>query len=166
MVPSIVKPGLRLACGCLSLGLLILLVGCKGSSRGAQHAEVTGKVTFKGKPLPGGRISFADLKKGFASTGVIDESGNYQIKAPVGEMKISVDNSMLEQRRFGGGAPKMQHPKPPGSETDEAPIKGQYVNLPSQYRDPAASGLSYTVKPGSQTHDIDLSDSPPPASGK
>jgi hypothetical protein len=34
--------------------------------------------------------------------------------------------------------------------------------IPSQYQDPQTSGLKYTVKPGTQTHDIELSDNPSP----
>lgn len=158
MVPSIVRPGLRLACGCLSIGLLILMTGCGKGSRGAQHAEVSGKVVFQGKPLPGGRISFVTAKEGLATTAIIDENGNYKIDAPVGDVKISVDNSALQKSRFGGGPPpKMHHPRPPGSEAEDQPLKGQFVELPSQYKDPGSSGLTYTVKPGPQTHDVELS---------
>jgi hypothetical protein len=38
------------------------------------------------------------------------------------------------------------------------------VDLPNKYLDPAASGLTYTVTPGSQTHDIELSSKTPPTS--
>ena len=33
-------------------------------------------------------------------------------------------------------------------------------NLPQQYQDPQTSGLKFTVQPGSQTHDIELSANP------
>ena len=33
---------------------------------------------------------------------------------------------------------------------------GKYVPIPPRYRDPEKSGLTYTVRAGSQTHDIEL----------
>ncbi len=140
---------------CLALGLLVLSAGCKTSARSAKSTEVTGKVTFNGNPLPGGRIVFQTVSGGFASTGDIDESGNYTINAPVGEVQISIDNTMLTQRM------ETPHPKRPGAE-DAKPLKGKFVRLPARYRDITRSGLKYTVKPGPapQTHDIELNNTP------
>lgn len=161
----ILKPGLRLSCGCLSLGLLILITGCGGVRKGEEQAEVSGRVLFQGKPLPGGRVSFVAVNGGIANSDFIDENGNYKIKAPIGDVKVGVDNSMLEPKRFGGGGPPkgLNHPRPPGQEAQEKPIKGQFVRIPEQYKDPSTSGLSYTVKKGAQTHDIELSNNPTPA---
>lgn len=52
----------------------------------------------------------------------------------------------------------------------EAPVGDVQIcvmneKIPSQYANPQASGLTYTVKPGSQTHDIELSANPSPAAG-
>jgi hypothetical protein len=144
-----------LACCCLSLGLLTLLVGCGDNPHSVEHAEVSGKVMFKGKPLPGGQVTFAAVKGGFASSGIIDDNGNYQIKAPVGDVQISVTNRML---RFGG-AKAQAHPKKAASGEGQLP-KGKWVAIPPSYEDPQTSGLTYTVKPGPQTHDIELSANP------
>jgi hypothetical protein len=176
------KPALRLGCGSLSLGLLILTAGCGGNPHAVDTAEVSGKVLFQGKGVTGGRVSFVSVKGGFPSSAIINEDGTYQIKAPVGEVRIGVDNSMLKPQGVGGGGkgpgkgggkgggqgggpPKgIAHPKGPNApEAKEQPvtIKGKWVAIPSQYADPGTSGLTYTVKPGSQTHDIDLSATPP-----
>jgi hypothetical protein len=166
------KPILRLACCCcLGCGLLTLIGGCGKSAKSAEHAEVTGKVLFQGKPLPGGQVKFVAVNGGFASSGIIDENGNYQINAPVGEVAIAVDNSMFEPPGGGGKAAKgaaagnapkkMEHPTRPDSEP-EKPIKGRWVSIPFSYYDPQQSGLKYTVKPGSQTHDIELKSTPIP----
>lgn len=161
MNSCIVKPGLRLTGGCLSLGLLILMAGCNNIRKGEEQAEVSGRVLFQGKPLPGGRVSFVAVNGGVGASETIDESGNYKIKAPIGDVKIGVDNSMLEPKRFGGGPPKsMKHPKPPNSSSDAKSVKGQYVRIPREYKDPSTSGLSYTVQKGAQTHDIELSNNP------
>ena len=51
---SCIKPGieravLRPACCCLSLGLLALAFGCSNNPHSVDHAEVSGKVLFRGK---------------------------------------------------------------------------------------------------------------------
>ncbi|QJW96441.1 hypothetical protein FTUN_3998 [Frigoriglobus tundricola] len=70
--------------------------------RSVDHAEVSGKVLLQGKPVPGGQVSFVAVNGGFAASGNIDENGIYQIKAPVGEVKITVTNSMLQARKGAG----------------------------------------------------------------
>ncbi|HEV3440232.1 MAG TPA: carboxypeptidase-like regulatory domain-containing protein [Gemmata sp.] len=169
----IVKPAIRLA-GCFSLlGLLTLIGGCSKNPQSVDHAEVSGKVLIEGKPVPGGQVSFVAVNGGFAASGNIDENGNYQIKAPVGEVIITVNNSMLQPRRGapskGPPAPKeLPHPKQSGVDeqpTKEQPMKGHWVSIPSRYTDSSSSDLKYTVKPGPQTYDIGLSATPSPPSG-
>jgi hypothetical protein len=151
------KLPLRPTCWCcLVIALLVLTAGCKGN-RSVEHADVTGKVLFRGKPLPGGRLTFVTVQGAFAITGTIDETGNYSIKAPVGEVQISVDNRMLQSKVT------TRHLKRPGAE--ETPIKGTFVRIPTRYAAPDSSGLNYTVKPGPQTHDIELNNDPDPVPG-
>jgi len=146
----------------LTLGLLVLVVGCSGKRKSAEYGEVSGRVFYKGSPLPGGRITFV-APDGYNGGDNIDEKGNYKISAPVGPVKIGVDNSMLLKggggggRRGGGsGAPaKMPSLKRPGSE-EAHQLPGRYVNIPDKYRHPDESGLTYTVQSGSQTHDVKL----------
>ncbi|HEY7314101.1 MAG TPA: hypothetical protein VH643_32420 [Gemmataceae bacterium] len=153
----------RLSCGCLFFALLFLAAGCNRQPRSAAHADVSGKVLLQGQPLPGGRVTFTAVKGGFSSTGDIKEDGSYRINAPVGEVMVGVDNSMLQKTRRG--APKQQpRLRPPGAE-EEHPIKGRWVNIPSQYSDPQTSGLKYTVTSGAQNHDIELAANPAPAPG-
>ncbi len=145
----------RLAClGCLLIGLFLIAAGCgSGRRRAAETADISGKVTYNGKPVTGGQVSFV-AEDGFASNGIIDEQGNYTVKAPVGNVKISVNNTMLQQRPEGG---KMgAGPRPNAPEPEK--MKGTYVQLPFKVLTPDASGLSYTVKPGQQTFDIQIRD--------
>lgn len=161
---------LRPACCGLSLGLLILVAGCGQTPHSVDHAEVSGKVLYQGQPLPGGRVNFLALNGGFASSANIDENGNYHIKAPVGETEISVTNLMLKSKtgpKKGSLAPKEADTKVKEAEgKGNQSLKGRYVKIPSHYEDPQKSGLKYTVKKGAQTHDIELTDNPPPAPGR
>ncbi len=164
MNSCIAKPILRMACCGLSLGLLILSAGCSRLGRSVEHAEVSGRVLFQGKPLPGGVVNFVAVNGAFANRGFIDENGNYTIKAPEGEVRIGVDNHMLANQPPPRERPKeektvrqkkvaeVQQDLPP-----QGPVKGYYVEIPRSYADPTTSGLTYTVKPGPQTHDIELS---------
>jgi hypothetical protein len=177
MNPCLVKFIFRLVCGCLVLELLTGTTGCTSKPREPALAEVSGKVLFKGRPLPGGTVTFTAVKGGFPSAGQIDENGNYQINAPVGEVVIGVDNGDFRPR-FEGGKGKSSpevlpqergRNKRPEFQEEAKPIKGRYVEIPERYADGSTSGLTYTVKPGPQTHDIELSDSvfaPPGAGGR
>jgi hypothetical protein len=162
------KPVLCLACYGLSIGLLAGLAGCGKNPRSTEHVEVSGNVLFQGNPLPGGEVKFVAVNGGFASTGIIDENGHYQVKAPVGEVEIGVTNRMLQpnrRRRGGLGSEETaSRPQKKGGDQQAQRVKGRWVNIPSSYADPHTSGLKYTVKPGPQTYDIELTanTAPPP----
>jgi hypothetical protein len=152
-------PATRLVCWCLLPCCLLLLAGgCRGR-RAAEHMEVSGRVLFKGEPLPGGKVSFV-ADDGFSAAGVIDEKGNYSIKAPTGPARISVDNRMLDPRSAvmnNASAQKGAGPRPGGPEPEK--LKGTYKQIPSKYYLPDQSGLTYEVtKETKQTHDIQLAD--------
>jgi hypothetical protein len=168
MNACVLSPVLCLACYGLAIGLLTALAGCSQRPRSADHVEVTGQVRFQGQPLPGGRVSFVAVNGGFASVGIIDENGHYQINAPVGEVEIGVSNQMLHpnrRQRGGRGAEEIASPRQKKAGGQQAQlVKGYWVNIPSSYADPHTSGLNYTVKPEPQTYDIELSAkaAPPP----
>ena len=141
--------------------------GCDNSGMGPQ-GEVSGKVTYQGKPLPGGQVTFV-TSKGYTFNAVIDPEGNYKRSVPVGEARVLVDNRMLLKSNEPS-KPDLRHPpgvKPPAgvkqddTGTSSVPtITGTYVPLPGKYSYPDASGLTYTVKSGTQTYNIDLSNQP------
>jgi len=146
----------RLACRwCLLFWLLVLAVGCATRQRSSEYTEVSGTVFYKGKPLPGGRVTFITVQGAFASSANIEENGHYKIQAPVGDVQIGVDNSMFATQS-SRPAPKNKPTvgKRPGAEEDPQPLKGRYVEMPSKYASPDQSGLTYKVEKGSQTHDI------------
>jgi len=144
--------------GCLPFCLLILASGCTQRKTSIEHAQVTGTVTYKGHPLPGGRVEFVAVEGAFASTAIIDENGKYDINAPVGPVKIAVDNRMIKPQR--GGKREPAHLRRPGAENPDAsasgPEQGVYEQIPSKYYSTDESELTYTVVPGPQTHEITL----------
>jgi hypothetical protein len=144
---------------CLVLCLLLLAPGCGGRRRSVDHADVSGKVTYNGKPVTGGEITFVTAE-GFASTGIIDPEGNYTIKAPVGPVKVSVNNQMIVTAAAGGKVLAKQKggsAARPGA-PEATPIKGKFMPLPPKYLKMDTTDLTYTVTSGSQTKDFDLKD--------
>jgi hypothetical protein len=98
----------------------------------------------KGKPLPGGFVTFFSAKDK-AVTGRVEADGTYEVRrVPVGPAKIAVKDL---GGGFGGGAPGLPGPR-------GAPA----VKIPVRFRSPEGSGLTYTVAPGPQRHDITLED--------
>jgi hypothetical protein len=144
--------------GCLLVCLLGLATGCS-TPKSTDMGEVSGTVTFNGKPLPGGRVTF--VSKGgqaFSTGGNIDENGHYKIEAPIGEVNVSVDNRMLgasSDRRGPSGPAERPNLKRPGSEAAK-PMAGHFVKIPEKYHSASESGLTFTIKKGSQTIDIPL----------
>jgi hypothetical protein len=140
----------RLARWSLLLLVLAFAYGCATKHK-YDTAEVTGKVTFKGKPLPGGSITFVAVKGGTATSGIIEESGDYKVSAPIGEVKIQVDNRSLEKKK-GPTGPILKRP----DQGEPNTAKGTYVAIPEKYYTADDTPLTYTVKSGSQIHDISL----------
>ena len=154
------RPAARLACWlCLLSGVLLAAVGCgERPPHSVDYAEVSGKVLYKGNPVPGGRVTFITPKWGFSGIADIDENGQYKGMSPVGDVLIGVDNWMLRPPKVEKGKkppPKVPSLKVPGEET-RPPLKGKYVPIPAKYADPSKSGLTFKVEKGTQTHDITL----------
>ena len=126
--------------------LALAAVGCGG------RGDVSGRVLYKGAPLPAGRVTF--VCEGGTKPALTSEirDGAYTIPgAPVGAVKIGVATFRVNKTRVPN-MPK-EASSPPGGE-EQSP--GAYVAIPPRYADPGTSGLTYTVQRGSQTHDIDL----------
>jgi len=129
---------------------------------------VTGTITYDGKPLTGGLVTFLDQNER-AHQGNISAEGKYTIPdVPVGDVKIAVNTTFEPPNipRGGQGAPpkgmKWQPPKGVlpegvnigGFSPPDASSKSQH--FPERFTNPDKSGLRYTVTPGQQNHNIDL----------
>jgi hypothetical protein len=149
----------------LFLSAFLLAAGC--GSKGT----VSGKVTYKDKAVPGGKVQFK-TEKGKSYLGTIKEDGSYTVeKVPAGPVTITVEPN--EPPKLGTtpgfrGPPKdrMNFGPPKDAPIPEEARKafdprgqsGQKFikDFPAKYKDPEKSGLTYTVTGGDQTHDIPL----------
>jgi hypothetical protein len=121
--------------------------GCSGGT-----GNVTGKITYKNEPVPGGSVQF--MSPAGAFVGEIGPDGSYSVSGvPTGASKIAItcqDPKYAEyMNQLAAHARDPKVPKPKGSPDD-------FNKIPTKYTDFTSSGLTYEVKSGSQTHDIEL----------
>ena len=130
--------------------LCTLLAGCGGSGL----ATVEGKVTVDGQAVRGGRVTFqsADGKSTVLAKIALD--GSYRaLDVPHGAMNVTVAGLDKFERR------KIQHGVK-GKRTSESEARAEAIEsspkIPEKYKDPDASGLTFTVKSGTNTYNIEL----------
>lgn len=148
--------------------LLAGVLALAGTGCGRTGA-ISGTVTYKGKPLPGGIVAFLG-QKNTVLISQIKPDGSYLIEnIPVGEAQITVEtypppvvsplmrgNAQQNIRHMPAEmAAKVEQESPAMKEPSKAE-QGGYVKIPDRYRLPDQSELKYTVKAGSQTYDIKL----------
>ncbi|HJZ93669.1 MAG TPA: hypothetical protein VKE40_22530 [Gemmataceae bacterium] len=160
------------------LGALVPLLVALGCSAGT--GKVSGQVTYKGKPVPAGRVLFrpADSRQNSVPA-ELDAEGKYSVVLPAGEVSVSIDNREWEpQPTFGTVVPPIVPPdlakklggkaKAPEEPVDVDPTKtadapqprrsGKYVPIPEKYYELETSGLKFTVTRGDQTKNFELTD--------
>jgi hypothetical protein len=159
----------RLGLGLLLLSLGLPAVGCGGSG------NVSGKVLYQGKPLPGGAVTFMPTSGQGAYTSRINPAdGSYNIlKCPAGPVRVVIvpparSSADPKVRMMVDAVKSGRQPKPTPEDLEKMPkdfrdafegaIAGEEksVPLPAKYTDPKGSELQYTVTAGNQTHDIEL----------
>jgi hypothetical protein len=110
-------------------------------------ARVTGKVTYQGRPVMKGTVTFVSISpNGRNATGLLDPNGNYKLQtetagdgAELGDYQVTIyahDEEVLQYK------PKV-------------PVKVER-RVPEKYENPKTSGLNRTVKSGSNEFNIEL----------
>jgi hypothetical protein len=131
--------------------LLPLVLGC---TKGTAH--VSGQVTYKGKAVSGGAVTFYG-EDGRVDSSPIDAEGNYTIaQAPTGVVKATVTPAQARKGQQPGkhspGSKPVEHP----GKSQDPPKSGKPIDLPPKYEDPTQSGLTFKVTGGKQTINIPL----------
>jgi hypothetical protein len=106
------------------------MVSCFGCGSSKQEdpnrASISGTVTYDGKPLPAGSVTFASTEGNLASTVSINENGRYSTdRAPLGPNQVTIDTASI---KYGNPA--------------------KFIAIPAKYADPTQSGFTVDVKPG------------------
>lgn len=141
----------RWAAAALRAGLvggMVAVAGCGGT----YDATVSGVVSLDGNPVPRGTVAFIPAASGPPAFAPIESSGAYTVKTgreaglPAGEYHVTVtaNEAPTTQQSATGGPP------PPGK-----PL------TPAWYRSKESSGLKFTVAPGNNEINIELTSQPP-----
>lgn len=137
-----------LTAGLLGFGLA-LLAGCSGGGN-AKGSNVEGKVTVGGAAANAGEVVFN--VDGTTVVGAISADGTYRaIGVPVGNAKVTVNPPPAVS-----GAPKGGDPRLAVDKKDMPGAVGAVVAIPSKYSKAETSGLTFTVKSGANTYNIEL----------
>ena len=156
------RSGVRRLAAVLLLPALVGLAGCS-----AGKGDVSGKVTFKGQPVPAGRVTFVSEAGNQTSLSAAITDGQYTLSNfPAGPAKISVETFAPVASAPPGSSPSGPGVppgvtagfKPPENGNPYASAPGRYVQIPQRYANTDQSGLKYVVTPGKQEHAVELSD--------
>jgi len=144
----------------------MVVLGCGGDDSGlGRRYKVSGKVTYKGEPVPKGTVNFLPTKppppEGRAATGEIKDgyyslsttgnndgalSGDYNVAI------VAVDVDLSSQLAKTQGKPRV------GSKDYQDAVKSSKNLVPTKYGLGETSGLKATVDTSAKTIDFDLKD--------
>jgi len=168
-----VSPPRTWRAGFVSLAGIVFAMATGGCGGGAP-ATISGKVLYKGAPVTGGNVTFVSTEGKMSKSASINEDGTYQIAdLPSGTFKICVETESfrpqvartMSKAPGTGGMPPAYSAPPGASEAtgyrppvpkDPKELASRFVQIPSQYAKTETTDLTYTVKGGAQTHDIEL----------
>ena len=141
--------------------VLSFAVGC-----GPRFGEVSGEVTYKGKPIPGGMVTFRPNEESMNSvTYVLEGDGKFKVQLPVGNVKVCLDNREFEPRpaTMQAMAPGLNLPPEvaksmQASSKESSRVSDRWVKIPSKYYELESTDLTFKVKGGKQSEKIELKD--------
>jgi hypothetical protein len=141
-------------------------------------AEVSGKVTYNGAPVPGGTVTLVPAGGGPPQTLVLGSDGTFRVGSiPFGTYKVAVETESVKgalQKMFPGQGPTeaelAQLPPNQRANTQVTPSQADlekmppemrsqiraYVEIPKQYADANGSGLTWEIKNSTETKTFDL----------
>jgi hypothetical protein len=128
--------------------LTVLIVFSAGCAQRVKLGRVSGRVTYKGQPVPNGAITFLPSPSGPPATAAIRSDGTYALQTPdVGDGAVLGKHAvMITALRVGPAmGPEEKDPLPP-------PI------IPVKYGNTSTSGLTAEVQEGDNTIDFELLD--------
>lgn len=144
---------------CALVPLLLALAGCGGGGLAGPTGTVTGKVTHNGQPVPAGcSVTFIHQETSTPASGLISADGSYALtmrgekRVLAGEYKVSVSppasNEQVDENSEGYEA----------TMTGGGAATTVTVPFPDKYLLAETSGLTFTVKEGSNTFDVKMDD--------
>jgi len=144
----------------LSLGLF-LIVGC-----GPRMGYLSGEVTYRDKPVPGGILTFRPTVDSYNSVSYeLGRDGKFYVEIPAGQATVCIDNLEFEPRSATMPALPPGMSLPPdvvksmqASSKEPAKVSDRWVKLPSKYYQVETSGIKIEIKGGKQSIQIEFKD--------
>lgn len=122
---------------------LLFLVAASCSNRGPKTGEVRGTVTFEGKPVTSGRITFLNQSGAGDFEAEVNADGTYAIKNPVveGDYLVTITPLIHIVDTDPGKSPP-------------APVEKEAHNIPMKYRQQGTTTLKAKVNEGKNTVEL------------
>jgi len=133
-----------------SFFVLVFLVMMEfGCSTGPRTGEVKGKVTFEGKPVTEGLVTFLNPKEGGAAEAEISKDGAFAVKIDVvvGDYLVVITPHMHIVDTDPGKSPP-------------SPVEKPAANIPQKYRQQGSTTLKAKVIEGKNVFDFDMTKAP------
>lgn len=121
------------------------LAGCRAKK--PPSGTVLGRVTLDGQPVTAGVVTLINAGLGAGASGQLDLSGMYRVS---GELPVGQYEVMIQPLQAPPPLPSAPGVLP--QETSDLP----HAEIPPQFQDTKTSGLIATIKPGSNTADLQL----------
>ena len=129
----------------LAIAVGIWSAGTVGCSSGPATSPVKGKVTFQGKPVTEGTVTFLNLTEGGAAEAQINKDGSITFQGGVmpGEYRVVITPLTHIVDTDPGKSPP-------------APVEKPAPDIPPKYRQQGTSKLQASVKPGPNEFTFDM----------
>src|SRR5713101_6604763 len=127
----------------VALALIVTASGCSGGL-----AKVTGRITYKGKPVPSTQVTFQPADGSRPSKGLTDDNGNFTLKYSRTEPGATRGPHKVFLSYVVSNEEELRHIEPKASDDLKAVI--------ASYSDPEKSTLKYEITKNGQYIEINL----------
>jgi hypothetical protein len=125
--------------------LVLALFGVAGLV--LSRASATGKVTYKGKPVPYALVVMMNGQS--SATGAADAHGNYTVmNAPPGKVRVGVNTAAGRGMQMSAMMASQQG--------GDKSLKPTFLDIPPKFFDPETSGLEVEVKNSAEPTSLDI----------
>jgi hypothetical protein len=124
--------------------LTVVALGCRHRGVDLPTSPVSGRVTYRGKPLEFGQIAFVH-SSGQVAGSELATDGGFKVTAYQGVNRIFIECRDIDKPGTAQKRPWMANDRPKSL-------------IPDRYRSYGTSGLTFDVKPGDNTTEFALKD--------
>ena len=126
-------------------------------------SRISGQITYNGKPLTGGTITFYTDGAGNYPL-AIGTDGTYEgTGLPSGDLGVSIETDSVKRQMSASSyhdarGHKMEMGPVPAAFQQKQAAQAEFVAIPKKFANPKTSGQSVTLEPGRNTKNFELKD--------